>query len=43
MKHLSKKLRSRVLRVAIFLGGGGPLVLILADRIAHSFGICLGF
>lgn len=38
-----RSLRSRLTRALILLGGGGPMVLIFADRIAHACGFCLGF
>lgn len=54
MKHISQKqkqdvrenklerLKARARRALLFLAGASPLLAVLADRVLHAFGICLG-
>jgi hypothetical protein len=44
-EKLSRKpgwLRSRIRSLLLLVGGLGPLALLLADRLGHLFGICIG-
>ena len=35
-------MKTRLRRALIWLGGVGPLAWLIADKIGHLFGICLG-
>lgn len=39
---MKAKTKAKARRALIWLGTLGPLALLIADRVGHLFGICLG-
>jgi hypothetical protein len=38
----TQRIKSKLVRILLWIGAIGPTALLVADRVAHFFGICLG-
>ncbi len=40
--HKHSPFKARVQRILLWAAASGPFIALVADRVAHAFGICLG-